>query len=155
MIDLITFVGLMLASITLLIIYRLRGHYWREYFATKQGKGILKGIILAPAAILAIAAVIWVLSALFSQANAQGRWFRDAGVFVGLDSTFKQSPQCVTNNIDQRTTSNLGAWVNVWQSTSDRVQVNLKYTHHSCALGVDRNGYDAVGVELRWTVWKR
>ncbi len=153
--DALIFVGLIIFTLAVLLTYRLRGQSWRDYFSTKQGKGILKGIVLAPVAILAIVALIWLLSALFSQAHAQSRWFNEAGVFVGLDSTFKQSPQCVANNIDQRTTSNLGAWLNVWQSTSDRLQVNAKYTHHSCALGVDRNGYDAVGIEFRWVIFKK
>jgi len=92
---------------------------------------------------------------LFNAASAQGRWFTEAGVFIGLDSTLKQSPQCQVNAVDNRGTSNLGMFVNIWQSQSDRLQVNFKYTHHSCALGADRNAYDAFGVELRWVLWKR
>ncbi|MCE2830538.1 MAG: hypothetical protein LW709_02690 [Oxalobacteraceae bacterium] len=143
------FVGLLLAVVLGYIAYRLPPSKWREYFSTSEGRGILKGIILAPIVILLIALVL----SLFSRANAQGRWFKDAGVFVGLDQTFKQSPQCSANTIDDRGTSNMGFWVNAWQYQN--VQVNFKYTHHSCVLGRDRNSYDAAGIELRWTLWKR
>jgi hypothetical protein len=151
MVDAIVFITLLVSVIILYISYKLPLTEWKTYFSTKEGKGILKGIILAPVAVLIIALVL----SFFNLVNAQGRWLNEAGVFIGLDSTLKQSPQCQPNNVDNRGTSNLGAWVNLWQSSSDRVQVNAKYTHHSCALGRDRNAYDAFGIELRWTLWKR
>jgi hypothetical protein len=149
--DAIIFVCLLLAVVFGYIAYKLPISQWREYFSTRTGKGILKGIILAPLAIIVIALVM----SLFNTVSAQGRWFTEAGVFIGLDSTLKQSPQCHVNAVDNRGTSNLGAFVNIWQSQSDRLQVNFKYTHHSCALGDDRNAYDAFGLELRWVLWKR
>ena len=151
MIDAILFVCLLLAVVLGYTAYKLPISQWREYFSTRTGKGILKGIVLAPLAIIVIALIM----SLFNAASAQGRWFTEAGVFIGLDSTLKQSPQCQVNAVDNRGTSNLGAFVNIWQSQSDRLQVNFKYTHHSCALGADRNAYDAFGVELRWVLWKR
>lgn len=45
--------------------------------------------------------------------------------------------------------------MNVWESPSRNVRVNAKYTHHSCALNPDRNGYDGVGIEVVWTIWRR
>lgn len=151
MTDAFIFIGLLLAVILAYMAYKLPPTKWPSYFSTKTGKGILRGIVLAPLAILVIALVL----SLLNKVQAQGRWMNEAGVFIGLDSTFKQSPQCQSNTVDERGTSNLGVWGNLWQSDSKRVQVNLKYTHHSCALGADRNGYDAAGVELRWTLWKR
>jgi len=151
MTDAFIFTGLLIAVLLLYIGYHLPPTKWPSYFSTKTGRGILKGIVLAPVVILLIA----LLLSLLNKAHAQGTWFNEAGVFIGLDRTFKQSPQCQANTVDDRGTSNLGVWGNLWQSDSKRVQVNLKYTHHSCALGADRNGYDAAGVELRWTLWKR
>ena len=53
--DALIFVGLMVAVVLLYIAWKLRGRSWREYFSTRDGKGILKGIIIAPGAILLIA----------------------------------------------------------------------------------------------------
>ncbi len=149
--DAYIFIGLLVLVLLSYLLYKLPISQWKEYFSTRTGKGILKGIVLAPMAILVIALVLSFLN----KAQAHGRWFNEAGVFIGLDNTLKQSPQCQVNPVDNKGTSNLGAWLNVWQSDSGRVQVNTKYTHHSCALGVDRNGYDAVGIEFRWTIFKR
>lgn len=151
MTDALIFIGLLLVVVLGYTTYKIPPSQWISYFSTKTGKGILKGIVLAPLAILIIALVL----SLLNKVQAQGRWMNEAGVFIGLDSTFKQSPQCQVNTVDNKGTSNLGAWLNVWQSSSDRLQVNVKYTHHSCALGQDRNGYDAFGVELRWALWRR
>ena len=149
--DALIFVGLMVAVVLTYIAWRLRGRSWREYFSTRDGKGILRGIIIAPGAILLIALA---LSLMPSCAKA-GTWFNDASVYAGLDWTKKLSPQCDPNPVDDRGTSNLGFKLNVWQSDSKRVRVNTKYTHHSCALGPDDRQYDAVGVELEWKVWTR
>lgn len=151
MIGAFIFTGLLIAMLLLYIGYHLPPTKWPSYFSTKEGKGILKGIILAPTVILIIALVLSFLN----PAKAQGTWFNEAGVFVGIDSTFKQSPQCQVNVVDNRGTSNMGFWTNVWQSKSERLQVNFKYTHHSCVLGRDRNAYDAAGIELRWVLWKK
>ena len=149
--DALIFVGLMVAVVLLYIAWKLRGRSWREYFSTRDGKGILRGIIIAPGAILLIALA---LSLMPSCAQA-GTWFNDASVYAGLDWTKKLSPQCEPNPVDERGTSNLGARLNLWQSDSRRVRVNAKYTHHSCALGRDDRQYDAVGLELEWRVWER
>ena len=149
--DAIIFTGILLGIVLVYITVKLPIRQWKSYFSTREGRGILKGIVLAPVVILLIALAM----SFFSPAHAHGTWFNESGVFIGLDRTFKQSPQCAANTVDERGTSNLGAWANIWQSSSDRLQVNLKYTHHSCALGRDRHGYDATGIELRWVVWKK
>ena len=149
--DVIIFVGLMLVVLLAYIAWRLRGKNWIEYFKTKDGLGILRGIIIAPLAVLIIGVVLALLP---SKAEA-GTWFNDASVFAGLDYTKKISPMCDANDIDDRGTSNLGVKMNLWQSESKNVRVNPKYTHHSCALGADNKQYDAVGVELEWKVWSR
>lgn len=151
MFDAILFASLMVITVLLYVTWRLRGRSWVDYFKTKDGLGILRGLVIAPLAILAIGFVLWLLS---TPAHA-GSWLNDASVFAGLDYTRKLSPQCERNAIDERGTSNLGVVLNVWESDSRAVRVNSKYTHHSCALGVDDRQYDALGVELVWRVWGR
>ena len=143
------FIGLLLAFIFAYMAWKLGSPMnWPAYFSTKTGKGILKGIILAPAVILLIA---FVLSLLPSRASAE--WLNDASVFAGIDYTKKLSPMCDQNETDDQGTSNLGFRINVWQH--DAVRVNTKYSHHSCVLGTDNRTYDALGVEVEWQVWKR
>lgn len=149
--DAILFAGLMVAVVLAYMAWKLRGKNWIEYFKTKDGLGILRGIVLAPVAIL----VIGVVLALFSCNTQAGTWFNDASVYAGLDYTKKLSPQCERNAVDERGTSNLGVRLNLWESDSRAIRVNSKYTHHSCALGADDRQYDAVGVELEWRVWER
>lgn len=149
--DAVIFVGLLLAILLVYMVRTLWGRSWRDYFATKDGMGILKGIVLAPIVILILAALFMLLP---GRASA-GTWLNDASVFAGLDYTRKLSPQCERNEVDERGTSNLGLRLNLWESDSRRVRLNSKYTHHSCALGPDDRQYDAVGVELEWRVWER
>lgn len=145
----IIFVALLLGFVVSYISWKIGPpSKWPAYFSTKTGKGILKGIILAPAIILLIA---FILSLLPSKAQAE--WFNDASVFAGIDYTKKLSPMCDTNETDDQGTSNMGFRVNVWQH--DAVRVNSKYSHHSCVLGSDNKTYDAIGVEVEWQVWKR
>lgn len=149
--DALLFVGLMLVVVLFYMAWKLRGKDWRAYFSTRDGLGILRGIVVAPLAIVALGAVL----AMFSSCARAGAWFNDASVFAGLDYTKKLSPQCERNAVDERGTSNLGLRLNVWESDSRKLRVNTKYTHHSCALGSDDRQYDAVGVELEWRVWER
>lgn len=152
MTDLLTFVALVLVILLAYMAYKLRGQSWREYFSTRDGKGVLRGIVLAPIIIIVIGLILMLIP---GGAEAQGRWFNDASVFAGIDYTKKQSPQCARNTTDNRGTSNLGLRLNVWESSSGNVRLNSKYTHHSCVLGKDDRQYDALGVELEWRVWQR
>ncbi len=157
------FIILLLAILLSYMAWKLKGLSWKEYFSTKDGLGILKGIVLAPVAIIILAIILYFI---LPSAQADdgfdpikpfkyGTWFNDASVFAGLDYTKKRSPQCDANIIDDRGTSNLGVRLNIWQSASKDIRLNSKYTHHSCALGSDDRQYDAIGVELEWTVWRR
>ena len=153
------------------------------YFKTKDGLGALKGIILGPLVIFILGAALaiggyslqsvakWVFDKAIPSASAQelpvpapqvdtgfyipGTWFNDATVFLGIDHTKKVSPQCRDGGFDDRSTSNLGMKLNVWESPSKNVRVNAKYTHHSCAINPDNRSYDGVGVEVEWKVWSR
>lgn len=162
--------GFLVLAIVLVIVFALL--MWkvgpkglRPYFSTKEGKGILKGIVLSPIVIAVIALLLALLGSLMpAKAHAEGldlsprtygTFFNDASVFMGIDRTKGTSPQCWDGGVDARSTSNLGARLNLWQNPSGNVRVNAKYTHHSCALNRDRNGYDALGIELEWYVWRR
>lgn len=156
---------IVLAIVLGLLLWKVGPKGLRAYFSTKEGKGILKGIVLSPIVIGIIAVVLalggWLLSGkahaegLDLSSRVHGTFFNDASVFMGIDRTRGTSPQCWEGGVDNRSTSNLGARLNVWQNPSGNVRLNAKYTHHSCALNRDRNGYDALGIELEWYVWRR
>lgn len=86
-----------------------------------------------------------------SESNVE--WFAFGKVYLGIDSTFKQSPQCEPGDVSDRLTSNGGLIVNILQSKDKRFEFNSKYTHHSCAFNGDRNSYDAVGLSVEYRLW--
>ncbi|KEA63557.1 hypothetical protein ADIMK_2336 [Marinobacterium lacunae] len=122
---------------------------WIEYFKSKTGLGVLKGIVLA----LLFGAALAFGPKLF--AAESGMFFKDASVYLGLDHLKDVSPQCEQGGVDDRWTSNLGVRMNIYQSADERFRTNAKYTHHSCMLGEDSEGYDAFGVELEYKFWQR
>src|SRR5690606_37359002 len=124
--------------------WMLRDQDWHEYFSTREGRGILRGILLAPVIIVILGLILMLLPG----DAAAGRWLNDARVFAGIDYTKNRSPMCEGNIVDDRGTSNMGVRLNVWESDSRRVRINSKYTHHSCVLGRDDKSYDALGIEL-------
>lgn len=141
-----------------LLLWRVGPRNLKSFFSTKQGKGVARGLVLGPLVIILIAVAGSFL--LTGRANAQGlsvpgTWFNDAGVFLGLERTKKLSPMCGSGGYDDRTTSNLGVRLNVWQSPSGNVRFNTLYTHHSCAINPDHKSYDAVGVQVEWKFWQR
>lgn len=129
---------------------------FKDYTKSKEGKGGIASAALGVFSIVALSLIIYLLP---NNANASafenGTWFNDAGVYIGLEYTKDQSPQCEDNSLDERGTSNLGLWGNVWQSRDETLRVNARYTHHSCFLGPDDANYDAGGVQLEWYLWKR
>ena len=76
---------------------------------------------------------------------------------MGLDVPYSQSPQCVSNStqVDDKTTSNLGIVVNLYESPDTKFRSNIKYTHHSCAFNTDVRIYDALGVEFTYKIFQR
>lgn len=148
-VSLYQFVGSMLILLGLWMAYSLRGVNIREYFRTRTGLGILKGIVMAVGITLGAALVAGLAGC------STGTYFNDAHVYAGLDQTKGQSPQCKEGGPDDRATSNLGFKGNIYQSADERFRANAKYTHHSCAFSPDRNGYDAVGIELEYKLWER
>jgi len=120
----------------------------RAYYATETGEAIIAGVRNALIFTLA-------LGALFGVSGCSGKFLNDASVYSGLDYTKKQSPQCLADGPDERTTSNLGLRGNIYESSDGRFRLNAKYTHHSCAFSPDRNAYDAYGFEVEYKLWTR
>lgn len=129
----------------------------RGFVKSKKGKGAVASAGLGISVIAIISLIIFLIP---NNANANpfenGTWFNDAGVYIGLDYTKKRSPMCEANDpTDNRGTSNMGAWGNLWQSKDKSLRVNSRYTHHSCFIGEDAKGYDGLGVQVEWKLWKR
>jgi hypothetical protein len=127
----------------------------------KEGKGAAASAALGVGSIILIAAFITLVGAIFGSSNANaetdmnGTFFNDTSVFLGIDHTFKVSPQCVEGGTDDRLTSNLGINQNIWRSYNKVHDVSLRYSHHSCVFGKDRNGYDGLGLSYSWTLIRR
>lgn len=154
--DALLVVALVVAVVVGLLLWRVGPKNIKAYFSTKEGKGAARGIVLGPLVIVLIALAGWLV--LPTPARAQpipGTWFNDAGVFLGIDRTKKLSPMCDGGGYDERSTSNLGAKLNVWQSPSGNVRFNAMYTHHSCAINPDNRSYDAMGIQVEWRFWQR
>jgi hypothetical protein len=130
---------------------------WR----VKEGQGAAASAVLGVASIIALAFFLSVVGAFFGSSNAHaktdmnGTWLNDTSVFMGIDHTFKVSPQCVPGGTDDRLTSNLGINQNIFRTLNKVHSIDLRYTHHSCVLGKDRNGYDALGLNYVWTIIQR
>ena len=145
-----------LIFIAAFVTFRSSGISLKNFINSKTGKG---AIASAGLAIVSIAITSLVIFLFPNNANANpfkdGSWFNDAGVYIGVDYTRKISPQCEPDGVDSRGTSNLGAWFNIWQDKTGTLRINSNYTHHSCYLGEDRNGYDGLGVQVEWKLWRR
>jgi hypothetical protein len=115
-----------------------------SYFKSKEGKKVAVGIILA----ILISAGI---SIIFPHKAYSFEYFSSAEVYAGLDYTKKLSPMCDVGVNNDKLTSNLGLKVSA--IASQYTSVNLKYTHHSCAVNPDHLSYDAAGVEVVYKLW--
>lgn len=143
--------------IAVFITFKMKKISFKAFVKGEAGNGAISSALLALSSIAIIAFLIFIVP---NNANADflqdGSWFNDAGVYVGLDYTIKPSPQCQINDpTDDRGTSNLGFKQNIWQDRTKTLRINAKYTHHSCFLGSDRNGYDGFGVEVEWKLYSR
>jgi hypothetical protein len=126
---------------------------WRE----NEGLGSAASAGLGVGGIILIAFIIFVVSAIFSQAKSEsltnGTWFNSTSIFIGIDVTRGVSPQCVEGGADNKGTSNMGIRQNLFMSQNKVFAINGKYTHHSCVIGKDRNGYDGLGLEFEWFIF--
>jgi len=132
----------------------------RKYFKTKEGLGVLRGILIVTTAVIVLA----VGSTFFNKAEAFEyggfKYLDSAEVYLGLEDTVgKVSPMCVPNqdtldggNSD-RLTSNLGVEADLITTQDGMASVSFKYTHHSCAFNPDNRGYDAAGIVFNYKLW--
>ena len=145
------------AMIYVFVITRKSFTAWKA----REGKGAAVSALLGVFSIIALAFIISVVGAVFGafKANANtdmnGTFFNNTSVFMGIDHTSKVSPQCVQGGTDDRLTSNLGINQNVFRTHDKTHAIDLRYTHHSCVFGKDRNGYDALGLHYVWTIIQR
>lgn len=124
--------------------------FW-AHIKTEEGKGEIASALRA-FAVLVLVILAYVLTGCSAP---KGAWLNDAGVYAGLDYVNKISPVCQAGYNDNRTTSNLGFWGNLWRSEDKRLRVNAKYTHHSCAFSPDARSYDGAGVEFEYEFYRR
>lgn len=144
-------VVLSMAVMSILVVFRSPGGAVK-FFRTKEGRGVLSGIVLFILAGILIAGIT-----LFSSGAkaSQHTWFAYSEVFLGLDHTNGVSPQCKRGGPNDRLTSNGGLRQNIYRSADRRFHLNAKYTHHSCAFSSDRNNYDALGFEATFRFFQR
>lgn len=113
-------------------------HYGWGWRKTKSGRRVLFGLIVAP-----------LLAALVGLIGGCAR----VDVFAGLESTKNLSPQCEDIGASNRITSNLGIEGCRGLSSDGRTEICGVYRHHSCAISIDRETYDAVGFQVKRTIW--
>lgn len=153
--DAAIFSAIILVVIVLALVLGIGVKQLPAWVKSKAGKGAIASMLLG-------VGVVLIVGLLASKAQAQsvldtryGYFLNNAYVFAGIDHTRKVSPQCVAGSQSDRMTSNMGMGVNLWQSPSRRVLLDLQWTHHSCVLGVDRNSYDGAGIRVTWVPWQR
>lgn len=119
-----------------------------RFFKTSNGAKVLFGVV---AFIFGLGSLV-VFSLWAQKAEAEElEYFSYAEVFIGVDNTFKVSPQCFPGENSDKATSNGGVRMSIVRNK--RASVNVKYTHHSCAFNQDRETYDAIGLEATWLLW--
>lgn len=131
------FVLTMLAVVALWGLWELRHEILTEYFKTRDGKGILKGIVM----VIALGVIVALLSGCVNSAS----------FYAGLEEPSSNSPMCEIDG--SQATSNVGFRANVYQNGPFIAHAN--YTHHSCAFGLDAESYDSFGVQLEYEFWRR
>jgi len=106
------------------------------WLKTREGKGVLFGLIGAPL----VALLIGALGGCAGPQKIQ--------VFAGLEATKGQSPMCEAGGASDRLTSNLGVKHLITISKDGRTRIENTLRHHSCAITEDREGYDAFGMTV-------
>lgn len=162
----LTFVGIVLAAVLVnaFVIRKESFNRWKE----EEGEGATASAGVGIFSIIGIAfigaLIVFIASALFSsEAKAgaysdmfkNGSWNNGAYAFIGVDYTFKTSPQCVEGTADDQATSNMGFGWQAWRSYNKRHEANLQMTHHSCVIGKDRNGYDGAGFQYKYWFYRK
>lgn len=157
--DLLSFAFALFVILTIIVICGVKPKNLVSYFKSEAGKGAAYSALKGIAVILIVgSAIVFFVGKAQAQSaldNQYGHFLNRAYVYAGADYNKRTSPQCVEGSTSDRMASNMGFGLNLWETKSRRVQLDLHYTHHSCILGIDRNGYDAVGLRLTWVPWER
>ncbi len=140
------FAGLVFVVVMGLLVMKVRHGGWSS-LKTGEGKGILFGLFIAPAAAVAVA---FILSLLGGCANVKDPYLE---VYAGVESTKNISPQCEKGGASDRITSNLGVQLCTGVSEDGYTTVCGVYRHHSCAISPDDKSYDAGGVTVSRRVY--
>ena len=162
MIDGLIFGGIILVVIALVIIFGIGPKNIIPWAKTKDGLGAIASMVLGVVVVTIAGIIVTLVAGFFQESKAQsildtryGNFLNNAYVFAGIDYTRNVSPQCVPTTTQDHLTSNMGMGVNLWESPSKRVKMDMQWTHHSCVLGVDRNSYDGAGIRVTWYPWVR
>lgn len=146
------FLGLIgLIVLALLVFVYVKTGSW-EAFKTHwstTGDGSAAGMLKATLAVVVLALLAFGVNSVL----AEPRWFEYTAIYGGIDVTNDVSPMCEVSDVDDRMTSNIGVRQSIVRM--DAVTVLGNYTHHSCAVGVDNDGYDAVGLMIEWRFDRR
>ena len=157
--DALIFAGVIFVVLFLSMVIVLKPRGISAWYKGKDGKGALASAALGIIVVCVGGLLIYLLT---GQAKAQsvldnryGHFINHAYTWAGIDYTRNVSPQCVPQSTDDRLTSNMGFGLNLYQSPSRRVDVDMTWTHHSCVFGSDRNSYDGIGLKVVWRPWVR
>lgn len=162
MIDGLIFGAIILVVIALVLLFGIGPKNIIPWAKSKAGMGAIASMVLGVVVVVVVGIAVTLFTGLFQKADAQsildnkyGHFLNNAYVFAGIDYTKNLSPQCVQGTTQDHLTSNMGMGINLWQSISYRVHVDLQWTHHSCVVGVDRNSYDGLGIRTTLYPWVR
>lgn len=146
--------GAFYGVVVVIVVLMLLAVFWKRgrsgfiaYFKTGDGAGALASALKASAA---IAIILMILFVGMKCAHADDEWFKWTDVYMGVDYTKKQSPQCNPGGVDDNFTSNLGVSQHIRDLGSEDVYLYGGWTHHSCVIGGDRNTFDGVGIGVNW-----
>lgn len=102
------------------------------------------GWVVAPAILLLIAGGMFLASK--AEASESDGWFsRPPYVYLGLEHD--RGVACFRDAVNPLR-ANMGFGVNLWAHRG--LEVNLQYTHHSCAFDRDQVIQDTGGVMIKW-----
>jgi hypothetical protein len=114
-------------------------------------KEVVRGWVIAPAILLIIGGLMLLFSGATEASQLDLRykdngWFaRPAYVYLGLE--YDKGQACVPNAMTP-VRSNMGFGVNLFAHHG--LEINLQYTHHSCAFDLDYRVQDTGGIMVKW-----
>lgn len=142
--SLLYFVVGIVASVVISMLLVLKSKKNIKHFI-KNEKSVIKGIIMV---VVLIPFIAFVIEEAFGEPTA----FNYAEAYAGLDYGKKRLPMCDPGGNNDRLVSNVGFLLNVLQTEDKKLDLNAKYTHHSCAYNDDFWDYDALGFELVYRI---